>query len=386
MMDQIQGRPLMKIALDREGSVDGLHRAVQQVMACAEVRSLLILCCDHNQFSPAQLDGWLQHLCVPVIGGIFPQLIYGQQCLRRGSLVIGFAQTMTIHTIQHLHDSQVDLTAQIQACQIRCDDPPVLSIVLFDALVSRLSTFMDGLFMHLGLDTSYIGGGAGSMSFEHQACLLSNAGMLQHAALIAQMKMTTGVGIAHGWQPLSTSMKVTQALGAQLISINYQPAFHVYQQILEAHTGQSIDAKNFLTFAQRYPLGIRKLDSDMIMRLPLALTEDGLGLLCSADIPEHAFVYIAQGPREQLLAAADIAQQRAQLSLDQGATAAARLVFDCVSRLAVFGDDIGTELQVLAAGQPMFGAFSMGEIANNGRDCLELYSMASAVACLSVSS
>jgi hypothetical protein len=54
--------------------------------------------------------------------------------------------------------------------------------------------------------------------------------------------------------------------------------------------------------------------------------------------------------------------------------------------LAFFGTDIGDELAVLSNGQPMFGAFSMGEIANNGRECLELHSMATAVAYLDISS
>lgn len=377
----------MNIRFDPEGSVAGLMRALDDVTAHDHVQSLLILCCDQNQFCPAVLDPVLQQQTLPLIGGVFPQIIYGEACFERGSIVVGLTQRMTVHTLQHLCDRDADLSAQLLACLTLANhEPHPLTVVLFDTLATRLSALIDGLFMHLGLNGHYIGGGVGSMSLQPTACLLSQAGMLQQAALIAQIDMASGVGIAHGWQPLSRAMKATRVEGTHLLELNYQPAFTVYRQILEYYTGQVIDPENFFELSKFYPLGIRKLDSEMIMRLPLMLTADGLGLVCTADIPEHAFVYVAHGQAEHLLAAADLAQLRAKLNVPMHHQQPAQLVFDCVSRLAFFGTDIGDELAVLSNGQPMFGAFSMGEIANNGRECLELHSMATAVAYLDISS
>jgi hypothetical protein len=376
----------MNIRFDPEGSVAGLQHALDEVTACEGMQSLIILCCDHNQFCPTQLDPLLKQQTLPLIGGVFPQIIYGQACFERGSIVVGLTQQMTVHTIQHLCNSEIDLQAQLLTCLAPNTEHPPLSVVLFDTLATRLSALMDGLFTHLGLNGHYIGGGVGSMSLQPTACLLSQAGMLQQAALIAQIDMISGVGIAHGWQPLSRAMKATRVEGTHLLELNYQPAFTVYRRILEYYTGQVIDPENFFELSKFYPLGIRKLDSEMIMRLPLMLTADGLGLVCTADIPEHAFVYVAHGQAEHLLAAADLAQLRAKLNVPMQHQPPAQLVFDCVSRLAFFGADIGDELAVLSNGQPMFGAFSMGEIANNGRECLELHSMATAVAYLDISS
>jgi hypothetical protein len=376
----------MDIRFDSQGSVAGLMRALDEVTANAAVQSLIILCCDQNKFDPAVLNPLLQQQTLPLIGGVFPHIIYGSACFERGSIVVGLTQQMTVHTLEHLCDSHIDVHAQLLACLDPETDHHPLTLVLFDTLATRLSTLIDGLFTHLGLNGQYIGGGVGSMSLQPTACLLSQAGMLQQAALIAHIDMAAGIGIAHGWQPLSRAMKATRVEGTHLLELNYQPAFTVYRRIIEHHTGQVINPNNFFELAQFYPLGIRKLDSEMIMRLPLMLTADGLGLVCTADIPEHAFVYVAHGQAEHLLAAADLAQLRAKLSMPVTDHQPAQLVFDCVSRLALLGMDIGDELTVLSNGQPMFGAFSMGEIANNGRECLELHSMATAVAFLDISS
>ncbi len=62
----------------------------------AGAQSLLVLACDANGFTPAQVDAHLQALPMPVFGGIFPEIIAAGRKLERGSIVCGLPVAATV--------------------------------------------------------------------------------------------------------------------------------------------------------------------------------------------------------------------------------------------------------------------------------------------------
>jgi hypothetical protein len=206
---------------------------------------------------------------------------------------------------------------------------------------------------------------------QQKPCLFTNEGMLEDAAILLQLARPNGVGVAHGWQVISEPMKVTRATYTTIEELNYEPAFAVYQRIVGERAGVAITPESFFQDAMAFPFGIRKIDTEVVVRDPLLRTADG-GLVCVGEVPEGSFVHILQGIPTRLVDAAREAGALAAQDLGDRSPQL-RLVVDCISRALFQGEQFSHELDALDDGLPMIGALTLGEIANSGRDFLELY-------------
>ncbi|HEY8905633.1 MAG TPA: FIST C-terminal domain-containing protein, partial [Rhodoferax sp.] len=52
---------------------------------------------------------------------------------------------------------------------------------------------------------------------------------------------------------------------------------------------------------------------------------------------------------------------------------------DCISRVLFLGPDFPKEMVAVNTGQPLIGALTLGEIANNGSDFLEFFNKTAVV-------
>ncbi|MFC2092296.1 hypothetical protein ACFLSV_00210 [Bacteroidota bacterium] len=71
----------MIIIVDKKGAIDEFIKAVDNVLKNESVKGLLILACNINGFTPANIDQHLKNTNAPIFGGIFPQIIYGSEKL-----------------------------------------------------------------------------------------------------------------------------------------------------------------------------------------------------------------------------------------------------------------------------------------------------------------
>jgi hypothetical protein len=136
--------------------------------------------------------------------------------------------------------------------------------------------------------------------------------------------------------------------------------------------------------AKGFPFGIRKLDSEVVVRDPLFLTPAG-ELVCVGEVPEGAFVHVLRGDAARLIDAARSARDLAQQSFPAAHAPRFRFVIDCISRSLFLGDRFGEELAAIDDGLPMVGALTLGEIANSGRDFLEFYNKTAVVGLIATS-
>ncbi len=368
----------MKIILDKSGTPDNFANLLALLDADAEVGGILILTCDENGFTPENVNGYLQATIKPVLGGVFPQILHGAEHLNRGTIAVGLPSIPRLALIEDVSQGNKDwdgvLTSAIP--EASCAKAKTM-LVFVDGFSSRISAVINALFNNFGLDINYLGGGGGSLTLVQKPCIISNCGLLQDAVVIAMLDMPSGVGVAHGWRPISDAFKVTEATGNIVHSLDWKPAYQVYKEVVEGHSGKFFDADNFFSMAKAYPFGITRLGAEMVVRDPLMTRGDSL--VCVGEVHQGSFVRVMNGDQSSLIAAASMARDLA--IKDKGSQAEhAEMFIDCVSRVLFLEDNFDLELVAVRDKRlPLFGALTIGEIANNGNDYLEFYNKTAVV-------
>ena len=195
--------------------------------------------------------------------------------------------------------------------------------------------------------------------------------------------MESGIGVAHGWEPVAGPLKVTGAEGHKLISLNWRPALP-YIGGSGKISGNSFDHGDFFQLAKGFPFGIVKLAREMVVRDPIVV--DGTSLICVGEVPLNSLVYILKGNTDSLIAGALKARQLAEKSYWQpvkGKKEGPPITFfiDCVSRVLFLQSDFERELEAVYTEGPV-GSVNLGEIANTGKSYLEYYNKTSVVGLL----
>lgn len=361
----------MIVRMSRESSVECLQSMLDQVSAQDGVKAVMVLACDANAFVPKRVDPLLQNCPLPVFGGCFPQIIAGRERLETGILVAGLRDSVRTALVRGLSDDRVDLEKEVAGALDGVDCAGKTIFTFVDGLSSRIAPLIEGLFDHLGHFCTYLGGGAGSLSLEQKPCLFTNQGLIGDAAVLTVSDVSSGIGVAHGWNPISETFRVTEAEHNRVVSLNWEPAFEVYRRVVESHSGRSFDGPSFFEMAKAYPLGIVKLDAEMIIRDPIR--RQGDHLICVGEMPVGSFVHVMHGDIDSLIEGAAVAGDLARESYAAKTVEPVLFLMDCISRVLCMGDDMERELSAVADGELMIGAMTIGEIANAGQTCLEFY-------------
>ncbi|WP_396214557.1 FIST signal transduction protein [Gemmatimonas sp.] len=373
----------MIIGIDRSGTFEGLRDLLQRIAAHPEVSTLIVLAGDDSDLAPELINPMLGTIPKPLYGGVFPEVVVGHEHFSRGAIVIGSRRPAHATMVRDLSDTGVPIAPQIEHA-LAPDAANALMLVFVDGFATRIAALVRALFEEFGVENNYIGGGAGSLSMQQKPCLFTNGGMLQDAAILLRLEWPSGIGVSHGWDVISEPLIVTSAQHTTIKTLNYEPAIDVYRRIVEPVAEEPVRADAFFDVAKAHPFGIRRLDSDVIVRDPLVLTPEG-HLVCVGEVPEGAFVHILRGDAESLIAAARRAGELAQQSFPAGHTPRFRLLIDCISRSLFLGDRFTTELAAIDDGLPMVGALTIGEIANSGREFLEFYNKTAVVGLIATS-
>ena len=375
----------MKVDYFDSTSVDSLKDAINANNTLNKFKAHIILACDQNGWQKSDIDGWLKTQQVPVFGAVFPQIIFDKHNYESGFIVVSLTKNVDWRVIQDLSNVEADYDEDISqfAENWEQDSPNDTIFVLADGMSSRIAALIEALFFNFGLIRNFVGGGAGSLSFQQKPCIFCPEGFLQDVALVLCLPLKSGIGVGHGWQAASKEMKVTKSDRNVILELDYKDAFEQYKAVVEPQSGQNIQNDNFFEVAKSYPFGIIKLDAEMVVRDPLMPTPDGKGLVCVGEVPEECFVKILHGTSQNLIDAAAEVKQRAYAdwSNKYKGDAMAGLFIDCISRVLFLEDKMAEEIAQVSSDLPLFGALTLGEIANNGQEYLEFYNK-TAVLCV----
>ncbi len=343
----------------QDAAVSTLVQQIQKLPR-QENETVLLLIGEHSTFDIQDLLAALNQQKIPVTGGVFTGVIYGDQRYEAGVVadVLPIAARPSVVKGLDTRNFMLDHLPTFSG------DPQYTALVLVDGLTKFAALFLERLFAQLGNGVRYIGGGAGSLSFQQKPCVFDNDGVYQDAALIIWVKATTSLGVRHGWQRLRGPFVASSTKGTVVNQMNNLKTFQIYSQLIKQKTGHTLTKENFFSISKEYPLGIYHTGMDYIVRDPITFTDDG-GLVCVGEVPEGSMIYVLQGNKQSLVDNAKLATSEAMKDSPGGQHT---LIVDCISRVLYLEDDFGKELDAVLTALPdptliPYGMLSLGEIA-----------------------
>lgn len=257
-------------------------------------------------------------------------------------------------------------------------------IVFPDALAGNAAEVVRGAAHEAGAGMVWAGGGAGdNMRFVGATQFAHGAAHSDCVVVVAiDADRSIASGIRHGWHPYGPTTQVTLARGATAIELDYDCAFDVYR-CTAARNGDLVSREKFGSFAMTHPLGVPQANGDYVIRDPLEVEANG-GLRCVAEVPEGCLVRVMQGDRADLLGAAHAAAAAARSGVESALGGA--LLFDCVSRYPILGDQMREELSAIRAGigadVPVLGCLTFGEVGATGASAPQFHNKTTVVLAL----
>lgn len=333
-----------------------------------QTRSVLFLKTNDSVFAPNVIEPLVRSFSKPLIGGVFYKLIVDSKLYEEGVLLVSLPFSMQVQLFDFAADDIFEKLKQVYSGYIK----DAGSVFIFtDAFTSSKSEFIEHLFNFFGFKYSFLGAGCGSEAYTSFPCIISNAGVHANAAVIGYADIQLSLGVAHGWMPVSAPLKVTEARGTKIISINWEPAFDVYREVVETHSGLTFDDSNFLEIAHSYPIGLMKMDDEMVVRDPFQV-ENG-EIHCLDKIDAGQYIMILNGTVDSLLQGADEAGKCCKNNSTAQMENQFIFCVDCISRVKFLDGKYRQELDVIGGGIPVCGVASFGEIANVSHSFLEIY-------------
>lgn len=221
------------------------------------------------------------------------------------------------------------------------------ALVMIDALAGHTDALVEELTLQTRGAYRFFGGGAGDDGRFQQTHVFAGREALTNAAVALEILSSkpVGVGVAHGWEPAGSGLRVTEAEGTRLVSLNGIPALEAFRDHAQ-RTGQPFDPANPMPFFLHNVLGVQSAEGYRL-RVPLAVQEDG-SIACAAAIAEGAVVYFMKTSAESAVQAARVATAAALKALG-GHKPGAAFVFDCVATRLRMGGVFQDELDACAS-------------------------------------
>jgi methyl-accepting chemotaxis protein len=222
----------------------------------------------------------------------------------------------------------------------------------------------------LGPGVPLAGGAAGDDLQMKATYLARGREATSDAAVIALLfsRKPLGLGVCHGHEPLSRPLRVTKARGGVVYEIEGRLAWDVWLEETRAHArSRGIDLSEMRkedegAYLLRYEAGLAA-GSAYKIRAPLSRDANG-AISFACGIAEGAVVRITESTPEKQIESAREAARRARAAL--GAPAAGALVFDCICRNLILGNDFGSAVHGMSeelGNVPLAGFETYGEIA-----------------------
>jgi hypothetical protein len=325
--------------------------------------SVLMFIADEDKIEDKIINTFLTNYSKPIIGGIFPEIIFESKRKKSGIMLYSLPFKLETNLID-LSKSKEEINQEIINSKKRTNYKNIF--VFVDCLSENKSTFIELIYNNFGNNFKYFGGGAGSLSFNKIACVFDNNGLKNNAAIIAFNNIEMELGVAHGWNSISEKLKVTETNENEIISINWEPAFNIYSKIVEKHSKKSFNDVSFFDLAKSYPLGMLKIEGEMVVRAPIM--RDGNKLILVDKVEQGEYIFILNGDKSSLLKAAQNAKNQLKNSDDTEI-----FCINCISRVLFLEEEFQNEIDILGDKNKLNGILTIGEIANSGESYLEIY-------------
>jgi len=247
------------------------------------------------------------------------------------------------------------------------------AILLIDGLAGKGEESALAALNALGPNVKFSGGAAADNLKFSRTCVFADDKVADNAAVLALVnsKIPVAIGVRHGHSPISPPLTITKAEGNIVHEINGRPAFEVWKEYTRQNAkGLGIDVDKMSevaaiqTFFTRYEAGILTGEEYKIRWLGGTTTTNGpISFPCS--MTEGMIVRVMESPEQDQI---DSARKAAEIALAacKGVKLAGAIIFDCVCRAVILGDDFSKaidEIKDVLKGIPIIGFETYGEIA-----------------------
>lgn len=311
----------------------------------------------------------LQAVCnsqgIPLVGAIFPALVLDSRFHSSGVLLLRFDQMPFSALYPDLSASPAEEIADALKDRLDASRENTL-FMIFDAMVPNIATILDELYLKLADRVHYMGVNAGSETFRPTPCLFDNQRIAQGGVLVLLLRHHPGAILEHGYEAPAEMICATSTEGNRIIQIDWRPAFEVYQAMMQAQYGVTVNKENFYQYAVHFPFGIVRANNEILVRIPVALEDDG-SLFCVGEVPTNAVLTLLHAPEvDSVQTVATLVNGLAALSSPEADDEI--LLFYCAGRRLHIGERAQHELQELARRTRAIriaGALSLGEIGSS---------------------
>ena len=242
-----------------------------------------------------------------------------------------------------------------------------LMFLLADGLCGDQMEVVRGAYDVCGAHVPLMGGCAGDDMALQSTRQIHEGSLLTHAVVAAAISSDApmAIGIAHGWQPLSEPMLVTESHGTTVVSLDDRPALDVYLDAYDAPAEVRENPEAFFRFAHTRPIGIARRNRTEI-RYVYSADYEKRTVTVFAEVPQGAMAYLMQGSCNSVLEATAEVCALAEESLE-GLPARGFMVLECVARKSLLDQegllDASLRLPTVKEGISVGGFYTYGEIA-----------------------
>ncbi len=348
-----------------------IDQMVSQICEYAQGRTSVLAIGEHTKADVPGIVAALKKKGLNFIGGVFPKVIHDENVFDCGIVQNTCDHALHIFDIQGIHSKDLSIP------KFPLDPGKAYTLLTYvDGLTPHISNYLMELYSRFGADVNYLGGGAGSLSLKQMPCVFTQDGIFQDAAVCCILEQDVSLAVRHGWEKIAGPLIATKTSGNVVEEINWQNAFEVYREIVEAHSGKAFTDSNFFDIAKGYPFGIVREHTESVVRDPLSVNEHG-HIVCIGEVEENTFLNIKHGNPENLISAAGVAVREC---MDKSETPQKAIIIDCISRVLFLENDFQRELQAVV--RPLkdknpqtsvVGALTMGEISSFGQGLIQFF-------------
>lgn len=252
------------------------------------------------------------------------------------------------------------------------DYPYASAVLLIDGLAGKGEESVLAALDALGPNVKFSGGAAADdLKFKETSVFTNNEVSLNAVSLtLVASRIPVAIGVKHGHSPISPPLTITKAKGNIVYEIDGRPAFEVWKEYTRQNAksiGIDVDKMSEVeavqTFFTRYEAGLSTGIDYKIRWLGGTTTTDGpIRFPCA--MSEGMVVRVMESPKQAQIASARKAAEIA-LAACKGARLAGAIIFDCVCRAVILGDDFSKAVDEIkkVLGVPLIGFETYGEIA-----------------------
>ncbi len=303
----------------------------------------------------------------PLLGGIFPRLIHQASFVSHGAWLLRLDEAPPHGLVDGL-DAGAAAGARRLLASIGTAaagrGPPDTLFLMCDATLPELASLLDELYLELGTSVRWLGVLAGSETFRPVPCVFDEARVVTGGACWALLPPRHRALLVHDYAAPEGASVATSATGNRIVSVDFKPAFDFYRDQLLHQAGVRLTRENFYRHAVEYPFGIELASGQLLVRMPVALEDDG-SIRCAGEVPENAVLVVCRAPPPRFGEAGRALAAR----LEEAGVSSPMVLFYCAGRRLRLGSESEADLRAIL-GQTRAtaaGALGLGEIGSSAQ-------------------